>query len=277
MRFTEGSIEVNNQNIKPLNRGIWADRLATNDVLAVGGSMFNSNMLTDKSGLKLKLDFEYFEDQLIGFTQEEIEKSYTRLKDHFEYWLLQSYANIDPRTFYTFYFVQQKVEELLDVVIGKNTSRERMSEYANSGTVRLSDLIGITECAERAALTQYLLQKIGVESSYMSGIFMLDPANRDEIPSKHSFVIAQQKNGLGSLVYDVARPRSNWARGNSTPRVMRANGELRYQKFKKAKGGGLVETVQVLGYRTEASEEVNREKLYYGVGYDVAGLKLVLS
>ena len=57
------------EEFKFIYRGIWADRLSPGQKLPVGGSLFDKNLST-----KLELDFDYFEDDLENFTEENEEQ-----------------------------------------------------------------------------------------------------------------------------------------------------------------------------------------------------------
>ena len=123
----------------------------------------------------------------------------------------------------------------------------RMMCYSVSTPPKLSTLKGKALCAEYAALGQFLLQKVGVSSSYMSGVSMIDP-NEDDLEN-HSFLIL---SGDEKLVFDIARPISE----HNLPRLLWPVVPFTYDLLKEEKN------------LLVAAKDVLRSKkvLYYGVG-----------
>ena len=140
----------------------------------------------------MELDLATFDEQLGGFTEENIKKVYEQSKESVKDWLEKIGSDMDPYTYFLCYNVQQKIHKLLEVDPNAPTnSFERQKMYWGQKPPKLSELKGKTECAERAALGQYLLQRVGAESAYVSGITMRDVKDTDEFPEDHSFIVLQ--------------------------------------------------------------------------------------
>ena len=102
VEFQDTQIETNKPDekssefIKPLYRGIWADKLENTQELPVGGSMFDKKLTT-----KLKLDFEIFDNELKGFTEENLKNVYKQSEKNVIDWLKQIGSNdIDPYEYF---------------------------------------------------------------------------------------------------------------------------------------------------------------------------------
>ncbi len=254
---TEDEIALENKEndtrIKNIYRGIWADELKTGDKLPIGGSIFRKEL-----ELYLELDFDAFEKELELANE-------TRLKEAFmEIWeekvveyLQKLKCDLDPYLFYALLEVQRKVEVILGVEeYSGEKSFERSKLFSNENIPKLSDLVGKTACAERAAMGQYVLRKIGIEASYMSGIILNDIEDPDEFPSNHSFLILSEK-GNKCLVFDIARSHKD-----SIPRIYSMETKLDYELFKDASN------LLVCG-----EDVLSHSKLWFGVGEITAGKK----
>jgi hypothetical protein len=268
---------MNNSNIRFLNGGIWAERLRNGDQLPVGGSMFSDNPLSDDSVLKLELDFNSFEKDLKNFTFKTLSDLYDQNKLAVDSWLKESYLIIDPFLYYLFYQVQNKVFRLLSVDNSKSVSYERFQKFSKGQTPKLSGMINLTECAEQAALGQFLLERIGLKSVYMSGITMNNAQDKDEYPSKHSFLVMDLKGYNDTFIFDIAKPKSNSIPTNSTPRVLQTDIPISYDLLKQFKDEAFIGATDVLGGKPQNSDEIIRTRLYYGVGDEVAGSHRVLD
>ena len=167
--------------------------------------------------------------------------------------------------------------KLLNVDSSKSVQSERRQKYSEGQIPKLSEMISVTECAEQAALGQFLLQRIGLKSAYMSGIVMNDAQDQDEFPSKHSFVVIHLKRGSGTLIFDIARPKSNSTATNSIPRVLKTDVPLSYNLLKQIKSEGFIRATDVLGSKVKNSDEIIRTKVYYGVGDEVSGRHNILA
>ncbi|MBD3311303.1 MAG: hypothetical protein GF349_02260 [Candidatus Magasanikbacteria bacterium] len=245
----------NSEAIKSLYRGVWAKKLVNGEKLPIGGSLFNNQELT----LKLELDFDTFEEQLESFTEENIKNVYEQNKNLVISWLDKVGSDVDPYTYFLCYQVQQKIHKLLEVVpntLEHSTKREK--KYSNQNIPKLSELKGISECGERAALGQYLFQRVGVESAYVSGICMKNAKDVDEFPDNHSFIVFKNPtNTNSSLIFDIARPRTP---DKNVPRILETDVPFTYDLLKNEKDL-LVESTEVL----------QGGKLWFGVGKNVAG------
>ncbi|MDD3284929.1 MAG: hypothetical protein PHZ07_05030 [Patescibacteria group bacterium] len=249
-----------NENIKPLYRGVWADDLANNQELPVGGSMFSKELTT-----KLKLDFEFFDIYLEGFTEENIKSVYEKNKSAVIDWLKSIPSDIDPYTYFVCYQVQNRISNLLKINLDNSDDlSQRQKIYREKGTPKLSELVGNTECAERAVLGKYLFQKAGIKSSYISGITMLDAKDEDEYPENHSFIVFDNPNkDKSTFIFDIARPRS---KAQNIPRVLETDVEFNYDLLKN-KEDVLVASTEVL----------QGGRMYFGVGEPVAGYHNVIE
>ena len=207
---------------------------------------------------KLELDLATFDEQLGGFTEENIKKVYEQSKESVKDWLEKIGSDMDPYTYFLCYNVQQKIHKLLEVDPNAPTnSFERQKMYWGQKPPKLSELKGKTECAERAALGQYLLQRVGAESAYVSGITMRDVKDTDEFPEDHSFIVLQNPTKPEStLIFDIARPRSQ----HNVPRVLETDVPFNYDLLKDKE--------ELL---VGATEVLQGGRLWFGVGEPVAG------
>jgi len=239
--------------MREIHRGIWAKQLSDGQELPLGGSLFSKVLTT-----KLELDLAAFDEQLGNFTEENIRKVYEQSKDSVKYWLEKVGSDMDPYTYFLCYQVQQKMHKLLEVDPNAPTnSFERQKMYWGQKPPKLSELKGKTECGERAALGQYLLQRAGAESAYVSGITMQDVKDTDEFPEDHSFIVLQNPiKPESTLIFDIARPRSQ----HNVPRVLETDVPFSYDLLKDKE--------ELL---VGATEVLQGERLWFGVGEPVAG------
>lgn len=235
-------------SVHELYRGIWADKLENGQQIPVGGTIFRPDM-----HLKLILDFDAFDDDMKNVNPARLEEIYqsTGEENIMEY-LDKLNSEIDPRLFYTCLQVQMKIGELLKTE-EKGNRFERLKKYDEDNPPKLSELIGNTMCAERAALGQYVMQKLQVRSSYMSGINMLNPDDPDEFPGEHSFLVVE-KDGK-KYIFDIARPH----RGD-IPRIFDITADMSAFLFKD-KNDLLVKGEDVL----------DKGIVWFGVGSSTAG------
>lgn len=197
-------------------------------------------------------------NNLGGFTEENIRKVYEQSKESVKDWLEKIGSDMDPYTYFLCYQVQQKMHKLLEVDPNAPTnSFERQKMYWGQKPPKLSELKGKTECAERAALGQYLFQKAGAESAYVSGITMQDVKDTDEFPEDHSFIVLKHPTKPEStLIFDIARPRSL----HNVPRVLETDVPFAYELLKD-KNELLVGATEVL----------QGGRFWFGVGEPAAG------
>lgn len=246
--------------MRGLYRGIWADALMNGEELPVGGSMFDTELTT-----KLKLDFNFFDDQLERFTKENIDELYEQNKVGLIGWLESLGADIDPYLYYVCAQTQWKMQQLLKIDTEEPSeesservkrSMERQRVYAAETAPALSELRGKTECAERAALGQYLLQRIHIPSSYVSGITMHDGTDISEYPEDHSFLVLRDQNmPEKTFVFDIARPRSQ----HNVPRVLETDVPMTYDVLKD-------HSDLLIG----ATEALQKGRMWFGVGEPVS-------
>lgn len=243
------------EEVLPLYRGVWAEKLDNTQELPIGGSLFGKELTK-----KLELDFSVFEQQLDGFTEEKIKDIYEQNKNDVKDWLEKVGSNVDPYTYFICYQVQEKMHNLLEVDPSNTDVFEREKMYQKQGVIKLSELKGKTACAERAALGQYLFQKISFKSSYVSGITMNDVEDDDEFPENHSFIVLKHPSRLdSSLIFDIARPHSQ----SNIPRVLETDVSFNYGLLKDQK--------DLLVGSTDVFQGIKGVRRWFGVGDPVAG------
>ncbi len=251
--------ENSSEKFKSIYRGIWADELEDKQQLPMGGSLFSKELTT-----KLELDFSSFDYELSGFTEENLKKIYKQSEDSVKEWLRKINSNIDPYLFFLLFQAQKKVHKLLEINLETPTnSFERRKMYQNNNIPKLSQLKGKSECVERAVLGQYILQKSGIKSSYVSGITMNNPKDDDEYPEDHSFIVlSDPTNKAKTLIFDIARPKS----GAEIPRLLETDAPLTYDLLKDKED-------LLVG----ATEVLQRGRLWFGVGDPTAGYHEIIE
>lgn len=248
-------------NIKPLFRGIWAERLENNQVLPVGGSLFSQELSTG-----LLLDFDSFEADSSNFTEENLRALFEQSKDGLIDWLTEIGSDIDPYTYFACYQVQLKTHQLLEIDQADiDPGLERQKKYMDNESPALSSLKGVTGCAERAALGQWLIQKAGIDSAYVSGITIPDANDLDDYPEDHSWVVLRDPEVENShLIFDIARPRA--AEGNPVPRVLQTKARFNYDQLKDTNDALFM-----------AREVLQGGELYFGVGHPASGKRNIVG
>ncbi|OGL98160.1 hypothetical protein A2318_01440 [Candidatus Uhrbacteria bacterium RIFOXYB2_FULL_45_11] len=241
---------------KKLFRGVWTDTLNDNEALPVGGSLINDEVTT-----RLELDFKTLDIGLEQLNPEEIRAKFELRKEDLLKWLDDAKSDVDPFTFFVCVQIQQYVNRLLEIDAAHPTNpAEREAIYRQKTTPKLSELKGQSACAERAALAQYLFQKAGVKSAYMSGITTRDASRKMESPIDHSFLILENPTHPDrSYVYDVARPRETQS---GLPRVLETATTFSPKQF-EGKTDLLIESKEVL----------HGGKLWYGIGKPTMGTR----
>ena len=239
--------------MRSIYRGIWAEHLDDGQELPIGGSLFSKELTT-----KLELDFATFDEHLSGVTEENFKKLYEQNKDSVIAWLEKVGSDVEPYTYFMCSLVQNKIHQLLEVDLHVPTnSLERQKKYWDEKSPKLSELKGKSECGERAAFGQYLLQKAGVESAYVSGITMQDVKDSDEFPENHSFIaLKHPTKSESTLIFDIARPRSQ----QNVPRVLETDVPFTYDQLQNKED-------LLIG----ATEVLQGGKLWFGIGEPVAG------
>jgi hypothetical protein len=243
--------------IRKIHRGVWAEQLVNNQELPVGGSLFSEELT-----IKLELDLATFDEQLEGFTEERIREVYEQKKEEVEDWLEKIGSGMDSYTYFLCHNIQQKIHKLLEIDSNNQiNSLERNKMYSGQKVPKLSELKGKTKCGERAALGQYLLQKIGVESVYVGGATMRDPKDTDEVPESHSFIVLEHPtNSESNLIFDIARPHPQ----HNIPRVLETDVSFNYDLLKNK------EELFV-----GATELLKGGRLWFGVGDPAPGHHII--
>ncbi len=248
--------------LKPLYKGQWAERLYEGQELPVGGSLFSQEMTT-----MLHLDFSEFESDAENYTEQTFNEIFQEKKEVFEKWYKQLNCTLEPYLFFALWQVQQKMHSLLEVNPEnpyESDSRGRSELYRRKkSSPHLSEFKKKSECAERAALGQWLLQRLGIESVYMSGSAMDNAKDSDEFPEPHSWLMVKPSNEAADyLIFDIARPKSQ----HSLPRILQPSVPVSYDLFKERRDG-LIESTEVLQDR----------KFWFGVGEPAAGEHVILE
>lgn len=286
---TPEDLYVKRENLLPITdlyRGEYADVLNNGDLLPVGGSMFISPVLD----IKLKLDFDKFEEVISKYSRELFEERFAKVEPFVKKWLEDSQIDIDPRTYLALSDVLANVEKVLKTketghgdVEGPFSKRNTGYRKGDEDLTKLSETVGVSACGERAALGQYMLQKIGISSSYMSGVRMDDAKDDEAFPENHSVIVIHKKDA--DYVFDIARPyvtsaEKEGGEKQTVPRIMKTATRLEPELFKQVDGkkhdGLLVECEEVLTLKKKDGTPF-RGRSYFGVGVPVAGSKEVID
>lgn len=190
--------------MKHLYRGMWAEQLSHGDDLLVGGSIFSEELTTS-----IELDYDSFrklpDDK---WNPDLIIEIMAGIEPGFSNWAKSINPEIDPYVAFITKHTGDKVEEQLQVDPNHLMMLDR-NRIINSGNAKLSDLVGNSACAERAALGQNYLQaglRDGYSSIYMSGIEakFKDPTRVGD----HSFIVIKKdtKEEKKTYIFDIARP-----------------------------------------------------------------------
>lgn len=237
------------EELQPLFRGVWANGLHDGQELPLGASIFSDRL---DGSVKLYLDFETFDSELGGFTEENIRQFFEDNKELYLEYLHDHNIDedVDPYMHFACFQVQKKVEQLLDVdPVKKTNAFERNQMYAGN-MPKLSEMKGKTMCGERAALAQYILRKIGVESAYVSGVTA--SGERGDNMEDHSYiVIVDAQNPDNTFVFDVARPHE----GSGVPAIYKTDERFDYDSVY-----GKEE------YLIGGTEVLIQNRVYFGVG-----------
>jgi hypothetical protein len=246
-------IESRSTELRPLHRGIWADRLTDGQKLPVGGHVFGQEMTT-----MLELDFKSFESELGNFNRKKIDALFAKYQEEVRQQLKDAKANIDPYLFFILCHVQTTMDQLLASEQKENfdqAGREKL--YQDQSIPKLSQFKGKAACAERAALGQYLLQKLGIESSYVSGLTMRDPKDEEELPEDHSYlVLPDLKDPDTTYIFDIARPNPQ----HNLPRLLKTSQPFIYNLIAGKKG-----------YLVKTADNLDDLTLWFGVGEPAFG------
>lgn len=242
-----GSQDTESPEQRTLYRGVWADKIKDGDTLPVGGSIFS-----DELDIMLDIDTAWMDQETEGFTNERINEVFAASnREKFEKWAGENNINVDLDldTLHRLYQVQMKMRKLLKVG-DESVARERKDLYLKDRRAKLSDFIGRSECAEQAAVGKLLLDKLGVKSTLMEGVHV---DSKDDYPSDHSFLIVDDPQGEGSLIFDIARPKASV---DGFPRILRSDKKIDYSIF-EGKNNYVIPVKDIYSGTT----------LYYGVGH----------
>ena len=125
---------------------------------------------------------------------------------------------------------------------------ERKNLYFSRGRAKLSEFIGKSECQEQAVVGKLLLDKFGINSSLIGGVHV-DSA--EDYPNNSAFLLLDDPQTEGSLVFDIARPKRSFS---GYPRILRTDKKITYSTF-EGKDNYVV-----------AVDIYDGSTLYYGVG-----------
>ncbi len=236
--------------IKPLYRGVWADKVKEGDLLPV---VFGEDNETATSFLEV--DTSWMDSKIEAFTRERIDELYkSESGQALEKWVKGNGFKIDPELYNALFYVQMKMKQLLTVSDKQNTESERDKLYFSKDIVKLSELVGRAYCAERAVVGKLLLDKIGIKSSLMGGVHV-DGKNYGR--GAHAFLILDDPDGDGSLVFDIGRQIPSNDEGFTPPRILRSEKKLEYSTFEGKEN-----------YVVPAKNIFEDTTYYYGVGND---------
>lgn len=211
--------EFSPEEIRELFHGVWAEELYNSQELPVGRSLAGDELTT-----KLRLDFENFDDELNGYTEENMRsvfESGENRKLYEEY--LEAYGvKIDSYLHFVCFQIQNKVARLLEIDPVERPDFIAWMQKYNDRTPNLSEMKGLSRCGERAALAQYLLQRLGIESAYVGGVSSISGEVADV--EDHSFIVLKNRDGQ-SLIFDIARPHD----GNNAPSIYETDEQFDYE------------------------------------------------
>lgn len=209
--------------IKPLYRGIWADEIKNGDKISVGG-----HALSDELDIFMQVDTEWLDEAAKKFTKENVDSAFVNGNEKiFSDWIVDHGGNLDPELFHNLFQVQKTMERVLKVDDADPAQRIRRDKYLDNDTIpKLSDFVGSAECVEKAVVGKLLLDKLGVRSTVMSGVHLDDPADD---PGDHTFLVLDEENAEGSIVFDIARPKASL---EGYPRIMRTKNKVTYETFR---------------------------------------------
>jgi hypothetical protein len=156
--------------------------------------------------------------------------------------------------------VQRKVETLLKVGQQETDMLERKALYQPDKVTKLSETVGKTACSERALFGKYLLQRLGIEASFVSGVVVSDETlGENSLNEAHAYIVVNDPEieGGKTLIFDIARPFTEM----NMPALYETNIPVSHDTFKD-KRNALVESrpayldKNYLGF----------EKQYFGIG-----------
>lgn len=240
-------------------RGVFSETLKDGERLPVGGSMFGGPM-----NIFLTLDFETFKEDVKGFTSDNLQKIYESQKEIFDEWFEKlNFKGINSKDFFILFTIQKTIQRILKTENNQENvdKKSRRELYANPGA-KLSDFVSVTECAERAAFAQYILQNSGIKSAYMSGIVINDAGDMNEYPEDHSFIILNlgDEDNEKQYVFDVARPYSE----HNIPHLFEIKNKINKDTFKDTDDKLIL-----------SQSVIDGRQLYFGVGDVVLGTRNV--
>lgn len=196
-----------------LYRGFWTNIIKNRDKIPVGGSILSDSLTT-----MLTVDTSWIDEQSVNFTREKIDSSFAgKNGDQFRQLVESNGIQLNPELLHVLYQVQKKMESLMQVDRADQASRAiRNKLYLDhKDGLKLSDLVGRSECAEQAIVGKILLDKLGIKSSLMEGVLFSDDGNEE-----HAFLVLDDPDGENSLIFDIRRPFDGL---NGFPNISRAD------------------------------------------------------
>lgn len=236
--------------IKQLYEGQWADKLVDGQEIQVGRNLYGGR------DLNMILDFSSFEGKLSRFSKDTVQQHYENVKETWDNYIKSNNADIDPFLAYQCYVVLHHVNSLLDVANQEKGFENKRNEIVyRTTTPKLSDFTRVSMCVERAALTQYLFQKIEVNSSYVSGVKFFEPElGSDSSYEHHAFVVLNDPRKPGTtLIFDP----SDTVNGDKIPAIVRTDKEYTYDLLRGKKN------ICISG-----TEVFSKSRSGYGIKYD---------
>lgn len=234
-------------NAIELYRGRWATTLTTGQIIAVGGRSFFSEHLD----LMLTLDFNNFPNADLAKLPDKVNQYFRDSSEQIQRWLGNNQIQGLSAELYCKISATQKLVDHLLVVEDNNDALQERSRIYNQPNPKLSDLIAKSACAERALLGKHILDLVGLDCSYVSGVCCTDYHNSDLETqlSDHSFIVINVGQDQ-TIVFDIARKHSN-----GLPRLLNSIIPLRPQVFSNTQN--LLVECQAL---------FSHSKLFCGVG-----------
>lgn len=215
--------------MKPLYRGIWAERLERGQDLPIGKCIQNKDIV-------LSLDFDSFDDFLDGWhSPERILEDYRNL----EAILSRKGCNADFYLHFVCDRVGEKVRDLLNVYPECLPDPFERVKRLRQTRANLSDMKGIAMCSEQAALGQYLLQGVlerGYTSSFVNGVRYQHSSGKLDA---HSFLVLSKNHK--TFIFDIYQLVSL-----KKPSLLETEIPFTYELLKDKQGSFLVGATGVL-------------------------------
>jgi hypothetical protein len=150
--------ELGPEEIKTLFRGVWADELFNGQELPVEGTIFSDELTT-----KLRLDFENFDEELPGYTEENMKEVFESGENRklYEEYLGSFNAEIDSYLHFVCFQIQRKISKLLEVDPVSKTSPGERKVMLENETPSLSQMKGKNNVRRKSGTCSVFVAKSG--------------------------------------------------------------------------------------------------------------------